>query len=84
MQPVYFIEQDFDEVDQVLAIKEPKETRLEQITAEELLYSQHDDAFYPEISLHLILCEKLSFSQNGNGLRDLKIHSDRHIASLIP
>ena len=74
-----FIENDFAEGDQLLAAEERKDPRVEKITMEELLTSQHNDAFCAEISRRLNGGEKLSFSHDDNGLRVRTIHPEHQI-----
>ena len=76
---VDFIEQDFDEEDHLLAIEKTKEPQFQKITMEELLSSQHNDAFCAEISRRLNGGEKLSFSHDDNGLLVRTTHPEHQI-----
>lgn len=56
-----FIEHDFDKVDQNISMKEAKEHSMEQNDMEELITSEHNDAFCAKLSRRLNVGENLSF-----------------------
>lgn len=67
---IYFIENDYEEVNQILEMEK------ERFTMEELLASQHKDAFCSAISHLLNKGEKLSFKNDDDGLLVRTIHAD--------
>lgn len=70
---------EFNGVFHELAKKEAKGHRMEQMSIEGLLESQHNDAFFAEISRPLNHLEQLSFYHNENELLVQKIHPEHDI-----
>ena len=75
-----FLEPEYSEIDHVLATQPaPQPLNFNQITLEELVVAQHNDAFCAEISRRLNEGVKMPFAEDDNGLLVRTANSDHQI-----